>query len=228
MNSSLSSGAIFGGFVLWSFLIFMGFFFLYFELYLLSILFFFLCIAFTIWSIYDIKQSQKPSKISYEERTKSDQYLEKREVQEFIHDLHNKKHKNIRKIAKKTEKRFNIKLSYNKGRVAGDLIESVADKISIILGFKNYRDYWNKYGYKREYPYIRKKPISENAEKYFELSKIKKIARNYFDAGNSSEALKWYKKELKLLLELGFDNDSVTLEVKDRVELLKDSVKNQI
>ncbi|MFX0024697.1 MAG: hypothetical protein ACFE9S_20485 [Candidatus Hermodarchaeota archaeon] len=227
MNSNLNFGARIGGFVFWLFLILMGYLFLYYKFYMLALLFFIACLSFTIWSIYDIKQSQKPSKISYDDQIKSEQYLEKKEVKEYIKNLHDVKHKNIYKIAKKTEKKFKIKLFYYKGRMVGDLIEDVADQISKILGFNNYRDYWNICGYKRAFPYVRKKPISENIEKYFKLSKAKKIAGNYFDLGNIPEALLWYEKELEILLELGFDNDSVTNNLKEKIEQLKEGIKNQ-
>ncbi len=174
--------------------------------------------------------------------------LEMKEVKDYTRYLHYAKHKNVLKIAHRIEKKFNIKLHYKWGRLAGEIKNGIDDKISEILGYKNYKDYWENHGIlksfcpveveydfsknsslpiKKVYPYRKKRYKPEALEdprlfkKEMELIKIDKIASKYYKKGKYKEALKWYELKLNVLLEIRELEHPDVLKLKEKIENLK-------
>jgi len=174
--------------------------------------------------------------------------LEKKEIKDYTQYLHYVKHMNVLKIAHKIEKKFKIKLHHKWGRLAGEIKNGLDDKISEILGYKNYKDYWENHGIlksfspveveydfsknsslpiKKVYPYGKKRYKPEALEdprlfkKEMELIKIDKIASKYYKKGKYKEALKWYELKLNVLLEVREPEHHDILKLKEKIENLK-------
>lgn len=211
----------FGEFISCLTLILMTIVFFNVRLYFLGILFLIFCIALTIWSIYDINESKKPSLISLEESKELNESLEREEVKRYIQYLHKTKNRYIYNIARKVGKRFNINLIFKKGRLTGDLKLGIADKICMILGFKDYLEYLSSYDSKGGFK-GRNVLLSKRINKYINLAKVKRRAADFFNLGNYSEALIWYKEELSILTNLGLDTSSDAIKTLERIEYLKE------
>ena len=68
-------------------------------------------------------------------------FLESRAVKDYVRYLHDVKQKDIRKIARTLEKKYLVKVIYNEGRLAGRVKSGIDDKLSKILGYRNYNDF---------------------------------------------------------------------------------------
>jgi len=66
----------------------------------------------------------------------------------------------------------------------------------------------------------------EILEKHREILKCEITASNFFDSKNYIEALKWYNRELDILLELGLSESVAALNTKKKIEELKHILNN--
>lgn len=196
----------------------------------------------------DILLKKYPNIADPEEVKRLKDILEKSEVKEYIHYLHYVKHKNVLKIAQRIEKKFKIKLHHKWGRLAGEIKNGLDDKISQILGYKNYGDYWGNHGIllgfwpieveydfsqdssrpiKKVYPYGKKRYKPEALEdprifkKQLELIKLEEIASKYYKKGKYTEAIKWYELKLNVLLEIREPEHPNILDLKEKIENIK-------
>ncbi|MFX1489304.1 MAG: hypothetical protein ACFFBI_09165 [Promethearchaeota archaeon] len=64
--------------------------------------------------------------------------------------------------------------------------------------------------------------LSKRINKYINLAKLKRRAADFFNLGNYSEALIWYKEELSILTNLGLDTSSDAIKTLERIEYLKE------